>query len=543
MKTVLCWIVLAAAVVPARAELTPNQVAVIAMAESPESKELAAHYMKARNIPETQILLLEGKPVDTMSRQTWETQIRPAIRKWLSEGGRDEKIRCLVTCWDVPLKIDRRAADSPVVVERTKYLAGARSARVAQMDKLLGELDALGREKPPAAPEPIAADASLQAIASRFDAAMKDTRERLGKITAEDEKQKASATFDRVFVGVGGNVGILRIMAARSKAEALGQEQTAQLAAVNARLQGIAQGIQALDALPDTVSRDAQILGLVQFTEGLLGGIRWIDQQKDALEKNETYSSFDSELSLVHWPDYPLFRWQPNLLYYGYKVSDGQSVLMVSRLAAPTLDLAKKLVDKAVATEATGLAGKVYLDARGMTYDAEKSQPGSYEAYDQSLRDLAERLKQHTTLTVVLNNEPELFQPGACPDAALYCGWYSLAKYVDAFDWNPGAVGYHLASAEATTLRTPGNQAWCNAILEDGITATLGPVYEPYLPSFPKPDDFFPLLLTGKYTLVEAYYRTKPFDSWVMVLVGDPLYNPFKKKPALDEAGLPERLR
>ena len=108
MKTALCWIVLAAAVVPARAELTSDQVAVIAMAESPESKELAAHYMKARNIPETQIVLLEGKPVDTMSRQTWETQIRPAIRKWLSEGGRDEKIRCLVTCWDVPLKIDRR---------------------------------------------------------------------------------------------------------------------------------------------------------------------------------------------------------------------------------------------------------------------------------------------------------------------------------------------------------------------------------------------------------------------------------------------------
>ena len=50
-------------------------------------------------------------------------------------------------------------------------------------------------------------------------------------------------------------------------------------------------------------------------------------------------------------------------------------------------------------------------------------------------------------------------------------------------------------------------------------------------------------MLTGKYTLVEAYYRTKPFNSWVMVLVGDPLYNPFKKNPALEEAGLPERLR
>ena len=43
--------------------------------------------------------------------------------------------------------------------------------------------------------------------------------------------------------------------------------------------------------------------------------------------------------------------------------------------------------------------------------------------------------------------------------------------------------------------------------------------------------------------LAEAYYRSKPFGSWAMVLVGDPLYNPFKKNPALDEDALPERMR
>ena len=149
MKTVLCWIVLAVAVVPARAELTPDQVAVIAMAESPESKELAAHYMKARNIPETQILLLEGKPVDTISRQTWETEIRPAIRKWLSEDGRDD---------EDPLPGDllgRAAEDRPA---RGGFAGGGRADQVsrrgqgrpvAQMDKLLGELDALGRRSRP----------------------------------------------------------------------------------------------------------------------------------------------------------------------------------------------------------------------------------------------------------------------------------------------------------------------------------------------------------------------------------------------------------
>ena len=48
--------------------------------------------------------------------------------------------------------------------------------------------------------------------------------------------------------------------------------------------------------------------------------------------------------------------------------------------------------------------------------------------------------------------------------------------------------------------------------------------------------------MTGRYTLAEVYYRSKPFGSWAMVLVGDPLYNPFKNKPPLSEDALPERI-
>jgi uncharacterized protein (TIGR03790 family) len=115
----------------------------------------------------------------------------------------------------------------------------------------------------------------------------------------------------------------------------------------------------------------------------------------------------------------------------------------------------------------------------------------------------------------------------------LYCGWYSLAKYVDAFDWTPGAVAYHLASGEAATLRDPASQAWCKKLLEDGVCATIGPVYEPYLVSFPRPNEFFALLLQGELTLVECYTRTNPFNSWMMTLIGDPLYRPFKNhRPA-----------
>ncbi|MHC4721953.1 MAG: TIGR03790 family protein, partial [Planctomycetota bacterium] len=133
---------------------------------------------------------------------------------------------------------------------------------------------------------------------------------------------------------------------------------------------------------------------------------------------------------------------------------------------------------------------------------------------------------ERTQMKVVHEQTPKLFAPGKCPNTALYCGWYSLKKYVDAFDFVTGAVGYHIASWEALDLRDPRSTQWCPAMLRDGITATMGAVAEPYLATFPKPDLFFAQLVNGK-CLAEAFYRTKPYNSWQMVLIGDPLYTPF----------------
>ncbi|MCK4292083.1 MAG: hypothetical protein KAY65_02720 [Planctomycetes bacterium] len=65
-------------------------------------------------------------------------------------------------------------------------------------------------------------------------------------------------------------------------------------------------------------------------------------------------------------------------------------------------------------------------------------------------------------------------------------------------------------------------------MLTDGIPATLGAVGEPYLYAFPKPRAFFSEPYKG-VCLVEAFYHTKPFNSWQLILIGDPLYRPFKK--------------
>ena len=98
---------------------------------------------------------------------------------------------------------------------------------------------------------------------------------------------------------------------------------------------------------------------------------------------------------------------------------------------------------------------------------------------------------------------------------------------MDAFKWRPGSVAYHIASAECRTLKRKDSQVWCKRMLEEGVAATLGPVNEPYLQAFPVPDLFFTLLLDGHLTLAEVYAFSKPFWSWQMVLIGDPLYRPF----------------
>jgi uncharacterized protein (TIGR03790 family) len=65
-------------------------------------------------------------------------------------------------------------------------------------------------------------------------------------------------------------------------------------------------------------------------------------------------------------------------------------------------------------------------------------------------------------------------------------------------------------------------------MIEDGVVATVGPVWEPYVQAFPIPELFFGLLVESPFTLAECYFLSTPFLSWQMVLIGDPLYRPFK---------------
>lgn len=241
-------------------------------------------------------------------------------------------------------------------------------------------------------------------------------------------------------------------------------------------------------------------------------------------------ASVDSELSLLWWGSYSLPGPKVNLLSWrqaaGLRGTSRPPSLMTSRLDGPSHKDAARMLRDSLAAEARGLGGTFYIDAGGP--ERLKTVAARYDA---GLKGLAAFVRSNSRFDVILDEKPAVFAAGTCPNAALYVGWYSLRKYVPAFKWTTGSVGYHVASFEAAHLRNAESNEWCPRMIRGGIAATIGAVQEPLLSAFPSASSFFSLLLTGKWTIAECYWRTVPMASWQMTLIADPLYNPFAASP------------
>jgi uncharacterized protein (TIGR03790 family) len=217
--------------------------------------------------------------------------------------------------------------------------------------------------------------------------------------------------------------------------------------------------------------------------------------------------------------------YQPFVSFADYR--NGQNALLIYsvwRLDGATADLAKGLVDKAIAAENSGLSGQACLDRRmgamSGILDTDYGE-GEWDLHQ------AATFSGLAGFTVTEDdNEAEFGTPPApdCPGAALYSGWYSLNHYNDAFTWNTGAIGFHLDSASAANPR--GGPNWsANAIMK-GITVTSGSVNEPLLDGLLRPGGTFRDLFQGS-NLGDAFLRNTRWLKWVILNLGDPLYRPF----------------
>mgnify|MGYP006428329913 CR=1 FL=1 len=231
--------------------------------------------------------------------------------------------------------------------------------------------------------------------------------------------------------------------------------------------------------------------------------------------------SVDSELALLAAsPNTPMAAFVRNPLFAGAgrKGPDASRVIRVSRLDGPDRASVMDLIDRTLEAEREGLRGRAYFDTGGPHKKGDR--------WFNAAGDLAESAHFETTFETTkrpMDYRDRLDAP------AIYMGWYRRHAYGPWKDpgWAipPGAIGYHLHSFSATTVRSA-DKGWPGPLVRQGWCATVGNVYEPYLEFTHRPDLLLEALLDGA-AFGEAVTRSQRALSWMGVAIGDPLYRPF----------------
>ena len=260
--------------------------------------------------------------------------------------------------------------------------------------------------------------------------------------------------------------------------------------------------------VPLRIANDATLLG------------NGLDQLPKQFKVNN--GSVDGELALLASPaNLPMTAFVPNPLFSNMKPTrlDAKRVIRVSRLDGPSVASVKKLIDRSLQAEAEGLMGRAYFDIGGPHAKG--------DGWMNAAGELAEKAFFDTSFEKTKRPMDERDRYDA---PAIYMGWYRPHAYGP---WRaakcsvpPGAIGFHLHSFSATTVRST-TKGWLGAFVNQGYCATVGNVYEPYLEYTHHPHMLLGALLDG-HTFGEAAMYSNPALSWQGVAIGDPLYRPFK---------------
>ena len=262
------------------------------------------------------------------------------------------------------------------------------------------------------------------------------------------------------------------------------------------------------------------------------------ENSRPELLRNE--AAVDSELAwlpLVKM-NIPLSGPLPNWVYGATNLAllhPTNGILLVARLDGPSVEIARGLVDKALAAERDGLWGRAYFDARGL------DKTNSYYLGDEWILGAAEICRELGFETTVDQNPATFPADFPMSQIAIYCGWYdrniSGPFALPKVEFMPGAFAYHLHSFSAATLRST-NQFWAGPLLAKGATCTMGCVTNRIFPVTPNVAAFLARLIAGGFTFGEAAWAAQPALSWQTTVVGDPLYRPFAKEPSVLHAEL-----
>jgi len=521
----------------ASAALRPDQILLITNKNSADSGKLATQYAQARGVPTENVVALDVPDAEEIAFDDYERNVFLPLRQFLAGHHLDGKIHCLLTFYGVPFRIANRINTTADKAELADILAlqqattNQASTALASLEKFSQSFDKTFH------PE---TGTEVQVLRHRADAAMAVAAKIIGGFTDAEQRQQQG---DKLLEFLGKLEGESQVIAHTKPPSQDGNDPPTQQWLAHAQtIAAAAENARQLELRRFDPAARRDLRQIVSETFGLLATLDLLQAQAHYFDTTDTGAATDSELALLYWDNYQRSKWQANPLHFAFH-GNPPPVLMTMRLDGPSPDIVQRIIQDSLGVERTGLDGTVALNSRGIAPNDAKGSASVFGQYDQHIRNLAALLTAKTHLHVVLADKEPVFAPHTVPNVAVYCGWYSVGHYVPGCDFVRGAVGFHIASFEMVTLHGKNAQGWVHGLLNDGVDATLGPVAEPFLHAFPLPDEFFPLLFTGKLPLAEVYWKTTPLTSWMISMIGDPLYTPYAKNPAIAVDDLPAKLK
>ncbi len=277
----------------ARAELQPSQVFIVYNRNLPASGELARYYAAKRHIPARQSIGLDLPRAEQITREGYVEKIRDPLRAWLRREGLQDKIKCIVTMYGVPLKIGEAGAlpSERLLVRQIDQEYDAAVRQIWSGSRGLAKLSGATPASQPATRPDGTFD--LAKILSSYEklrnAAIRHLRS--VEIVSPGQAREEGQRLEQVLARTEGAVRVLPMLRGNGPAaqKALAQAQA------NVRQQQ-EQLRQLIKGCPRNAHRQEahQLIGQLY---GACGLAEHLAQDKRELDGKETNAAVDSELS------------------------------------------------------------------------------------------------------------------------------------------------------------------------------------------------------------------------------------------------------
>ena len=209
-------------------------------------------------------------------------------------------------------------------------------------------------------------------------------------------------------------------------------------------------------------------------------------------------------------------------IFQRFDISDSQQALIVSRIDAPTLALAKIFVDNAVTIRKQSLVnGKFYFDPYSDLTGTEA------DAYEELMLEFQEETLPDLNLTTFTTTFIDPYIDSVIPfvqQDSFVWSWFTDRASSSFFrDTNTLRGFFYNADYDAAyTIRDIEDTRWCFLAMQSGYISTAGAMSNPTIEGFLNLRAFFIALLNDA-TVGEGLLFSTPYLDWTISFFGDPL--------------------